>query len=193
MRKKLLLILIKIIALTILVVYLINTFSINLNLDFDLYHEDHSTQKGEASLYKYSEKNYCFSDNEKQMLSDRFKILNVFNNEIFEVSECGDLGISFSVKDYKSTGDIFLYSTSSFEDLKKWIESSNYNDKIKIYDTWVVISDDEGEICFYKNENNSNFRMVYITKLPYRYMISEIDTYSPFVKYFLELNQKNGN
>lgn len=191
MKKKFIFILVLIISFLLLTMYLLNLFISNLDLNFDLYYEDHSVQKGEVTLNQYYENNHCFSEYEKQMISNRTKIVNVFDNEVFQVSECGDLGISFNVKDYDSTGDLYLYSNSSFENLKKWIITNNKNDNIIFYDTWISILDSDGEIRFYKNNDNFSFRIIYITKLPYRYRTSELDTYSEFIKYFLEINLKN--
>lgn len=189
MKKRLAVLLIALLALILLVIYILNT--IHFNFNFDLYYENHIVQKGESTLYKYYQENYCFSDNEKQMISNRFKILNVFNNEIFQISDCGDLRISFDVKDYDATGNIYLYSNSSFKDLKEWLEASSYKADINFYKDWISISDSEGEIRFFENEDNITFRMVYITKIPYKYKIKEINGFSPFIKYFLELNEKN--
>lgn len=182
-----------IIILIFLTIYLLQIFISNINLNIKLYNENHSTQKGESSLYQYYEKNYCFSENEKQMISDRIEIIDVFDNEIFQVSECGDLRISFDVKDYDSYGYIYLYSNSSFQDLKEWLSSRNYNIEIDFYDTWISIKDDKGEILFYENKDYLTFRIIYITKLPYKYKNNEIDSFPSFVKYFLEINQKNIN
>ncbi len=189
MKTKFITILMICIILIFLVKCFLDTFNFSWNLD--LYHENHIVQKGESSLYEYYEEGYCFTDNEKNMISDRFKNLNVFNNEIFEISECGDIRISFSIRDYNPNGDIYLYSNSNFDDLKKWFESNYYGDKISIYNTWISVFDDEGEIRFYKNEDNQNFRIIYITKLPYRYKTAEIDSYSSFVNFFLKINQNN--
>lgn len=191
MKKKVLFISIKIVTLIILVIYLINIFSVDLNFDNDWFPVNHNVQKGEASLYQYNKKNYCFSESEKNIISDRLKELNVFNNEIFEVSECGQLNISFAKNDYDSLGKLFLYSDSAFINLKKWFESEYHKDNIKISDTIISVLDEEGSILFLKDDDLDTFRIMYITELPYIYKISEIDTYSPLVKYFLELNQKN--
>lgn len=193
MKYKKIFILMTIIILIFLTIYLLQIFISNINLNIKLYNENHSTQKGESSLYQYYEKNYCFSENEKQMISDRIEIIDVFDNEIFQVSECGDLRISFDVKDYDSYGYIYLYSNSSFQDLKEWLSSRNYNIEIDFYDTWISIKDDKGEILFYENKDYLTFRIIYITKLPYKYKNNEIDSFPSFVKYFLEINQKNIN
>lgn len=193
MKYKKIFILMTIIILIFLTICLLQIFISNINLNIKLYNENHSTQKGESSLYQYYEKNYCFSENEKQMISDRIEIIDVFDNEIFQVSECGDLRISFDVKDYDSYGYIYLYSNSSFQDLKEWLSSRNYNIEIDFYDTWISIKDDKGEILFYENKDYLTFRIIYITKLPYKYKNNEIDSFPSFVKYFLEINQKNIN
>lgn len=193
MKYKKIFILMTIIILIFLTICLLQSFISNINLNIELYNENHSVQKGESSLYQYYENNYCFSENEKQMISDRIEIIDVFDNEIFQVSECGDLRISFDVKDYDSYGYIYLYSNSSFQDLKEWLSSRNYNIEIDSYDTWISIKDDKGEIRFYENKDYSTFRIIYITKLPYKYKNNEIDSFPSFVKYFLEINQKNIN
>ncbi len=193
MKYKKIFILMTIIILIFLTICLLQSFISNINLNIELYNENHSIQKGESSLYQYYENNYCFSENEKQMISDRIEIIDVFDNEIFQVSECGDLRISFDVKDYDSYGYIYLYSNSSFQDLKEWLSSRNYNIEIDSYDTWISIKDDKGEIRFYENKDYSTFRIIYITKLPYKYKNNEIDSFPSFVKYFLEINQKNIN
>lgn len=191
MKYKKILIFMASLILIVLSIYLISFFKFDINLDFSLYHENHNFQEGEASLYKYYKKDYCFSENEKQMISNRIKMLDVFDNEIFNVSECGDLRISFDVKDYDAFGYIYLYSSTSFKDFKNWFLSSNHNYNANVYDTWISIIDDDGSIRFYENEDQSTFRIIYITTLPYVYKINEISSYSPFVTYFLEINQKN--
>lgn len=193
MKYKKIFILMTIIILIFLTIYLLQSLISNMNLNIELYKENHNVQKGESSLYQYYEKNYCFSKKEKQMISDRIEIIDVFDNELFQVSECGDLRISFDVKDYDSYGYIYLYSNSSFQDLKDLLSSRNYNTEIDFYDTWISIKDDKGEIRFYENKDYSIFRIIYITELPYKYKNNEIDSFPPFVKYFLEINQKNIN
>lgn len=69
-------------------------------VNFDLYQEDHTTsKKGEVTLYEYRDDNYCFSDEEKQMISNRLSVIDVFDNELFDVDKCGSRIISFSVND----------------------------------------------------------------------------------------------
>lgn len=184
--------LVAIIILIFYIFYLIKSFFSGINFNINLYYEDHSVQKGESSLYRYDNNNYCFSGIEKQMISDRLKLIDVFNNEIFKISSCGDLSISFAVKDYDSYGYIILYSYTSFQDLKDWFISQKFNNKkIDLYDTWISIKDEYGDILFFENKDNSTFRIIYITKLPYRYKINEINSFPPFIQYFLEVNQKN--
>ena len=168
-----------------LLIRLLKSFSSS----FELYHENHNVQKGEASLYKYYDKQHCFSETEKEMISNRFKQLDFFNNKDFIISDCGSVRITFDIKDYDAWGYIYLYSDSSYETLKKWFETSNY-DNVIIYDDWISVIDSEGEINIYRNNDNHSFRIIYQTPLPYKYKINEINTYSTFVKYFLELNQR---
>lgn len=169
-----------------LIINLINNF----NSNFELYHENHNVQKGESTLYHYYDENHCFSSEEIEMISNRFQLLDIFDNKIFKVSNCGDIRISFDVKDYDAWGYIYLYSTSSFEELKKNFEN-NYREEVKIYDNWISIMDSQGEINIYRNKDNFSFRIIYQTTLPYKYKVDEINTYPTFVKYFLKLNQKN--
>lgn len=160
-------------------------------VNFDLYQEDHTTsKKGEVTLYEYRDDNYCFSDEEKQMISNRLSVIDVFDNELFDVDKCGSRIISFSVNDYDSFGNIILYSKSSFEKIKQWFQDNYSEGNIKFFNSGFFISDDHGDIQVYKE--GDGFKIIYVTSLPYKYMISEIDNYSTFKKYFLRLNlEKN--
>lgn len=191
MLKKNVFALLKIIFVVLLVtiyfVELKNSYSKLKNSYDNLYSEDHTIDReGQVTLYKFNEKNYCFHDNDKEMISNILKPINVFDNDLFKVKGCGSRMIDFSVNDYDSFGTIILYSNSSFEQVKLWFENNYNNENIEFYDSQFFVSIDDVNIQVYKTDNG--FKMIYVTELPYRYMINEIGNYSAFQQYFLKLN-----
>ena len=183
-----------IIAVVLVFIYfdsLKNSYSKLKNSYNNLYYENHATYKeGQVTLYKYNEENYCFNDNDKEMISDILKPINVFANDLFKVKDCGSRKIDFSVNDYNSFGTIILYSNSSFEQVKLWFENNYNSENIEFYDFKFLLFIDDVNIQVYKTDNG--FKMIYVTELPYRYMINEIGNYSAFQQYFLNFNfEKN--
>ena len=141
-------------------------------------------------LDNLSLKDYIFSNEEKKMISEQWDAVDVFDNDIFKIEESSEIQIAFNKHKIKPYGYIFLYSKSNYEDLKKWITLNYHNDSVKIYDDWIWFTVDNGEVRFYKNENDNKFRIVYVLSLPYQYTLENIGEYPKIIKFFLILNYK---
>lgn len=153
-----------------------------------LYYNDNKIEDG--IIYEYKQSNHILTDKEIEMINYRNEEAELPHFELYDIKSKCDIIIS---SDYdKSHGLFILYSNLSYSELEKFvIENYKNNDNMNISEEMIIITDSHGEIRFLKNRDNNFSKIIYYTLLPYKYDKNNMNNYSYFVKYFLNMNDSN--
>lgn len=150
--------------------------------------KDFNYVNGKSKICKYINENFTPSQDEKAIITRRLKNLDVFDGSI-DISNI-TLKIDYDYKDYDSYGEIAIIFSSDFEYIKDKIINYGKKEVVLNQNKYISFRDEFGTVSL-KLQEDGTTKLTIAVKIPYRYSTSTIDEYDEYIKYFLNVNERN--